>query len=80
MVFGLIAYDALAPPEAKTVLGVASLTVALSVVLHGVTSSPFARRYGDALAARRVAGYPEHTSADAVPSRGVAARRRGVSR
>jgi NhaP-type Na+/H+ or K+/H+ antiporter len=68
VVFGLIAYDTLAPPEAKSVLAAASVTVALSVLLHGITSGPFARRYGAVIAARADAG-PEHTTAAAVRPR-----------
>jgi sodium/hydrogen antiporter len=46
IVFGLIAVDSLAPAPAQVVLGAVTLTVALSVLLHGVSASPLARRYG----------------------------------
>jgi NhaP-type Na+/H+ or K+/H+ antiporter len=46
VVFALIAVDTLAPPDARTVLGAVTVTVALSVLLHGVTASPLAARYG----------------------------------
>jgi NhaP-type Na+/H+ or K+/H+ antiporter len=46
VVFGLIAADALAPEQSKVVLAVVTVTVAASVLLHGVTASPLAARYG----------------------------------
>jgi sodium/hydrogen antiporter len=46
VVFGLIAVDSLAPKEARAVLAVVTITVALSVLLHGVSASPLASRYG----------------------------------
>jgi NhaP-type Na+/H+ or K+/H+ antiporter len=46
VVFGLIAVDSLAPAESRTVLAVVTVTVALSVLLHGVSASPLASRYG----------------------------------
>jgi len=64
VVFGLIAVDSLAPPQAKVVLAAVTLTVALSVLLHGVSASPLAARYGRYAARLRPEG-PEHT--DAVP-------------
>ena len=36
------------PPKSKVVLGVVTVTVALSVLLHGVSASPLAARYGAA--------------------------------
>jgi sodium/hydrogen antiporter len=51
VVFGLIAFDALHGSEANTVLATVTLTVLLSVVAHGFTALPFARRYGDHIAA-----------------------------
>jgi sodium/hydrogen antiporter len=46
VVFGLIAVDTLAPADGRTVLATVTVTVALSVLLHGVTASPLAARYG----------------------------------
>ncbi len=46
VVFALIAVDALEPSQAKVVLAAVTLTVALSVLLHGVSASPLATRYG----------------------------------
>ena len=48
VVFGLIAVDALAPEQSKVILAVVTVTVASSVLLHGVTASPLAARYGAA--------------------------------
>jgi NhaP-type Na+/H+ or K+/H+ antiporter len=68
IVFGLIAVDLLAPEQSKVVLAVITLTVALSVVLHGVTASPFAARYGT-YAARLPNHQPEHTNAEPITTR-----------
>jgi sodium/hydrogen antiporter len=46
VVFGLVAVDSLAPEESHVVLAVVTVTVALSVLLHGVSASPLASRYG----------------------------------
>jgi NhaP-type Na+/H+ or K+/H+ antiporter len=48
VVFGLIAVDSLAPSDAQLVLAAVTVTVTLSVIVHGVTSSPLAGRYGRA--------------------------------
>jgi NhaP-type Na+/H+ or K+/H+ antiporter len=68
VVFGLIAYDTLAPPEARTVLAVVTVTVSLSIVAHGVTASPLARRYGQ-VADRLHRARPEHAPAPTLPMR-----------
>jgi sodium/hydrogen antiporter len=47
VVFALIAVDSLEPSQSKVVLAAVTLTVALSVLLHGVSASPLASRYGD---------------------------------
>ena len=44
VVFGLIAVDSLAPEESRVVLAAVTVTVALSVLLHGVSASPLASR------------------------------------
>jgi len=62
VVFGLIAVDSLAPSESKVVLAAITLTVALSVLLHGISASPLAARYG-AYASRLGPAGPEHTAA-----------------
>jgi NhaP-type Na+/H+ or K+/H+ antiporter len=59
IVFGIIALDALPSEAGSEVLSIVVLTVLLSVVLHGATASPFARRYG-ARAASLDGGDPEH--------------------
>jgi sodium/hydrogen antiporter len=46
VVFGLIAVDALTPEASKAVLGAVTVTVAASVLLHGISASPLAARYG----------------------------------
>jgi sodium/hydrogen antiporter len=83
VVFGLIAVDTLAPADAKVALAAVTVTVALSVLLHGVTASPLAAGYG------RVAGRlhperPEHVSAGPIATRslrrpGAAALRGGAA-
>ena len=54
VVFGLIAVDALAPQASKAVLAAVTVTVAASVLLHGITASPFAARYGTHMAGLRL--------------------------
>ena len=73
VVFGLIAVDSLAPPESKVVLGAVTLTVALSVLLHGIGASPLAARYG-ALAVRLHPDRPEHTAAAPITTRTLRGR------
>jgi NhaP-type Na+/H+ or K+/H+ antiporter len=46
VVFGLIAYDSLDPAEGGHVLSVVTVTIALSVLAHGLSASPLAARYG----------------------------------
>ena len=45
VVFGLIAFDQLEATEAQQVLPAVAVTVALSVIAHGVSASPLAARY-----------------------------------
>ena len=62
VVFGLIAVDALAPQASKAVLAAVTVTVAASVLLHGITASPLAARYGAHMAGthpRNVTDQPE---------------------
>jgi NhaP-type Na+/H+ or K+/H+ antiporter len=47
IVFGIIALDALPAAEGQPVISLIMLTVLLSVLLHGVTARPLARRYGE---------------------------------
>jgi NhaP-type Na+/H+ or K+/H+ antiporter len=69
VVFGLIAVDTLAPEQSKVVLAAVTVTVALSVVLHGVSASPLAERYGAYAAGRIEPLRPEHTDADPIGTR-----------
>jgi NhaP-type Na+/H+ or K+/H+ antiporter len=46
IVFGIIAVDALPAAEGQPIIALIALTVILSVLLHGVTARPLARRYG----------------------------------
>ena len=46
VIFALLAFDALASVDGFAVLAAVTITVLLSVVAHGVTASPLARRYG----------------------------------
>ena len=70
VVFGLIAVDSLAPAAARLVLGAVTVTVALSVLLHGVSASPLAKRYGQL--ARRLPPGAAHLTAATVPTRRLA--------
>jgi NhaP-type Na+/H+ or K+/H+ antiporter len=47
IVFGIIALDALPAAEGQPVISLITLTVLLSVLLHGVTARPFAGRYAE---------------------------------
>ena len=53
VVFAVIAFDSLQGSEANAVLAAVTLTVLLSVVAHGLTAAPLARRYGARIAAPR---------------------------
>ena len=74
VVFGLLAFDALAPADGKALLGAVTVTVAMSVVLHGVTAAPLSRRYGRRAAALHAAR-PEHASTPEVSTRTFGTRR-----
>jgi NhaP-type Na+/H+ or K+/H+ antiporter len=68
VVFGLIAVDSLASKDAHLVLGAVTVTVTLSVILHGITGSPLAERYGR-ITHRLHPGKPEHKPATELPAR-----------
>ena len=71
VIFALIAVEELAmTPELRTIIGAITVTVLLSVVLHGVTATPGAQRYGDWVRSSRPA---EELRASAAPSGGRAA-------
>jgi sodium/hydrogen antiporter len=50
VVFALLAVEQLPEPTAKSAVAVIAFTVLLSVVAHGVTAEPAARRFGPAMA------------------------------
>jgi NhaP-type Na+/H+ or K+/H+ antiporter len=68
VVFGLVAVDALEPSQSKAMLAAVTLTIALSVLLHGITASPLAARYGAYASARLDAGHPAHGRAGGAPA------------
>jgi sodium/hydrogen antiporter len=74
VVFGLIAVDSLAPEESRVVLAAVTVTVALSVLLHGVSASPLAARYGE-YSSRLGARVPELSDAPPVSTRSMRSRR-----
>ena len=49
VVFALIALEDLGPPAAEPAVAVIAVTVLLSVLVHGATADPLARRYGPRL-------------------------------
>lgn len=53
LLFGLILIERSSMPAVEHVLAIVTTTVLLSVVLHGATAAPLARRYGDRRAADR---------------------------
>jgi NhaP-type Na+/H+ or K+/H+ antiporter len=65
VVFGLIAYDTLDPADAGRVLSVVTVTIALSVVAHGLSAAPLAARYGR-FSATLAGQEPEHTTTPAI--------------
>ncbi len=68
VVFGLIAYDSLAPAEAAHVLSVVTVTVTLSVFAHGFSASPLAARYRS-FARTLIGQMPEHASTPSMRAR-----------
>jgi len=74
VVFGLLALEALGASAAKPIITVITFTVLLSVVAHGLTAEPLARRYGPRL--RTAAGIGAAPQA-AVPERRLIRRSPG---
>ncbi len=74
VVFGLIAVDSLAPEESRVVLAAVTVTVALSVLLHGVSASPLAARYGE-YSSRLGTRFPELSDVPPVSTRSMRSRR-----
>ena len=68
VVFGLIAYDSLAPAEAVHVLSVVTVTITLSVLAHGLSASPLAARYGS-FARTLIGKMPEHATTPSIRAR-----------
>ncbi|MGA2836981.1 MAG: sodium:proton antiporter [Acidimicrobiales bacterium] len=68
VVFGLIAFDSLDPTDAGRVLSMVTVTVALSVLAHGLSASPLAARYG-AYSATLADREPEHRTTPAMRPR-----------
>ncbi|MFI0149550.1 cation:proton antiporter [Streptomyces lydicus] len=46
IIFGLLAIEELSGPDRRTLVPVVGITVLLSVLAHGLTSAPLAKRYG----------------------------------
>ncbi len=67
VVFGLLALEELGAPAARPVMTVVAFTVLLSVIAHGLTADPLARRYGPRLGS--AAGAAGGTGLAPVPER-----------
>ena len=50
MIFALVALEDLGESGARSAVEVVAVTVLLSVIVHGATAKPLARRYGPRLA------------------------------
>jgi len=68
VVFGLIAFDSLAPADGARVLSIVTVTVLLSVVAHGLSAPPLAARYGTFTRTLR-GERPEHVETPGMRSR-----------
>jgi hypothetical protein len=66
-VFALLALEDIGQPAASQAVAVITITVLLSVVAHGVTADPLARRFGPWLAP--VAGGADQAALPAIPER-----------
>jgi NhaP-type Na+/H+ or K+/H+ antiporter len=81
IVFALIVVEESHLPGQELIVTVVYLTVGLSVVLHGVSAAPLARRYGAWLAANpKAAAEPEDHAVALTRVRGAAARHAGSAR
>jgi NhaP-type Na+/H+ or K+/H+ antiporter len=67
VVFGLLVLEDLAEPAAKPVVTVIALTVLLSVLAHGLSAGPLAKRYGPRLS--QPPGTPSPPGLTEVPER-----------
>jgi NhaP-type Na+/H+ or K+/H+ antiporter len=79
VVFGLIAVDGLTPSDAQLVLGAVTVTVTLSVIAHGITASPLARRYGR-ITHQLNQGRPEHKPVAELSTRRMSSGPRSFNR
>jgi sodium/hydrogen antiporter len=67
VVFALLAVEQLRQPAARSAIAVIAFTVLLSVLAHGVTADPMARRFGPAMA--RALGSTDGPAIAPVPER-----------
>jgi NhaP-type Na+/H+ or K+/H+ antiporter len=74
VVFALIAVDSLDPDDGNRVLTVVTITILISVLAHGLTSAPLAKRYG--VYAQRLRQGPEHAPSEPLRVRTMAGNRR----
>ncbi len=70
VVFALVAVDQLEAAQSKVLLGAVTLTIALSVLLHGISASPLASWYG-ALADKLPKSAPEWKDAAPIGTRSL---------
>jgi hypothetical protein len=69
VIFALIAYESLEnDPRVSTVIGVIATTVTLSVIVHGVSATPWAHRYG-AWVQRTQPAVESQSAAEPLPAR-----------
>ena len=73
VVFALIAYDSLSPGDGARVLSVVTVTVTLSVLLHGISASPLAARYAT-IDKDRTPGQPDRPTMDPLRVRSMGRR------
>lgn len=78
VVFGLLALEELGQATAQPVLAVIGVTVVLSVIAHGTSAEPLARRYGPRLSPAPPG--PEAVSAPEVPTRRLTRKSRSDRR
>jgi NhaP-type Na+/H+ or K+/H+ antiporter len=78
VVFGLLTLEDLGGPAAKPVTAVIAFTVLLSVIAHGLTADPLARRYGPKLSLE--ASTTSAAQMDPVPERRLIRRSPAVRR
>jgi len=77
VIFALLAFDTLRAADGNRMLAAVTITVVLSVVAHGVTASPFAARYGAAVAEFHPHG-PENEPSPELAPRSLPGRSRGA--